>query len=378
MLRIGIVAGESSGDLLAADLITSLKARLPNVHFEGIGGPHMQAAGCKILFSYKKLAIIGLLEVVSRYFELFGIRRKILKHFLNSRPDVFIGVDAPDFNLRLEYLLHRQGVKTVHYVSPSIWAWRSYRIKKIKNSIDLMLVLFPFEKDIYLKNNIPVRYLGHPLADKIEFHQDKYSSRKYLGISSEKKVVALMPGSRESELKKIFPLQLRAASICNQKRKDLIFITSVLSEETAVIVEEKFKDYPNIEHRIFINKTKEVLLSADVGLLTSGTVTLEAMLCGLPMAVAYKINWLSARIIRFMVKVSFAALPNLLAEKQVVKEFLQSDCKPNKMAEEVIRLLTKDESTFMKKIFNDIHHELRKGASTIAADEIITLLYKKT
>ena len=381
MLRVGIVAGEASGDLLAAELIKSLKSRSAEISFEGIGGSRMQNEGCKILVSYEKLAVIGLFEVAGRYLELLGIRNRLKKHFLSNRPDIFIGVDAPDFNLGLEHSMRQHGIKTVHYVSPSVWAWRGYRINKIKNSTDLMLVLFPFEKEIYQKNAIPVEYVGHPLADQIEIHQDKVSIRNDLNLDLDAKIVALMPGSRQSELERILPLQLQAAGICLEKRKDIVFVTSVLSEEAA----GKIKDiinaltpaYTGMKLKVFVDRARDVLAAADVGLVTSGTVTLEAMLCGLPMAVAYRINWLSARIIRLMVQVQFAALPNLLAGRQIVREFLQDDCVPEDMAAEIMRLLDSDDRYSIKQIFDEIHQTLKMNASELAADAIIALSQRK-
>jgi lipid-A-disaccharide synthase len=376
MLRIGIVAGEASGDLLAADLIDSLKDKFTDLIFEGIGGPRMEAAGCRIIHRYEKLAVLGLFEVAGRYFELLSLRNKLIKYFLTNPPDIFIGVDAPDFNLGLEKVLHNNGIKTVHYVSPSVWAWRSYRVNSIKKSTDLMLVLFPFELDIYEKNGISAKYVGHPLADSVKIQPDKTLLKKHLGLPLEYKIVALMPGSRQSELDNMLPLQLETANICHLKQNNLFFITSVLTKEDAAKVENKIQEKlvinPGIRFKVFINQTAEVLSVADVGLLTSGTITLEAMLYGLPMAVVYKINWLSAIIIRLLVKVQFAALPNLLAGKQIVREFLQNDCKPAKMAIELLRLLDPNEKNLQIQEFNQIRLSLKKSAGNQSADAIFS------
>ncbi|MGK0296897.1 MAG: lipid-A-disaccharide synthase [Gammaproteobacteria bacterium] len=377
MLRIGIVAGEASGDLLAADLIRSLSIKLPNIIFEGIGGPLMEAAGCKLHYSYERLAVLGLFEVVGRYMELLGIRNNLKKYFITNPPDIFIGIDAPDFNLGLERALRKHGIKTVHYVSPSVWAWRRYRVKKIKKSTDLMLVLFPFETDIYKENEIPVKYVGHPLAHQIDNAADKTKFRKRLGLPLDAKIIALMPGSRKSEIEKLFTLQIEAACICNKKLNNLFFITSMLSNEAAANIEKKYNDLfdknPGIRFKVFVNQSREVLSAADVGLLTSGTVTLEAMLYGLPMVVVYRINWLSAIIIRLMVNVQFAALPNLLAGKKIVQEFLQNDCKPEKMAEEILRLLESPDTKMLTNEFNTINRSLKLDSSNLAADAILSL-----
>ena len=381
MLRIGIVAGEASGDLLAADLIGALRKINPEITFAGIGGPYMQAAGCEILYSAEKLAVMGLIEVAGRYLQLLKVRNQINSYFTSNPPDVFIGIDSPDFNLGLEESLRNSGIKTIHYVSPSVWAWRKKRIKKIKRSTDLMLVLFPFEQEIYEKNGIAFKFIGHPLLDKINHSDDKSLVRKELGLPVENKIVAIMPGSRESEIKKMLPLQLETAYKCNKNRNDLIFITSVLSEQAAnfikkVLHNSQFNDR-GIKVQIFINKSKDVLAAADAALLTSGTVTLESMLCNTPMVVAYKVNWITYVILRSMITAEYAALPNLLAGKCIVSEFLQGDCNPENMAIEILRLID-DPQIAKRQIreFDVIRHSLKMDASKNAAEAIITLCNK--
>ncbi len=381
MLRIGIVAGEPSGDFLAADLIREIRKQIPDVLVEGIGGPQMQAAGCSVLFPMEKLAVMGLLEVAGRYFELVGIRNRLIVHFQSFPPDVFIGVDAPDFNLGLEATLHAQGVKTVHYVSPSVWAWRSYRIKKIKHAVDLMLVLFPFEQQIYRQHRIRVEFVGHPLADRIMPDLDKSIARTKLGLPDAGKFIAIMPGSRKTELDKMLPVHLETAKWCSGRRADLTFITSVLTEEASQyvdVIRSRICPVPtNVNLHVYQDRAHEVLAAADVALLTSGTVSLEAMLFNLPMIVAYRMHWITYHIIRGLVKVKFAALPNLLADRQLVPEFLQNDCQPQKMGVELLRLL--DDSTQadeLKRQFGSIRRSLQLNAGNRAATAVLSLLTK--
>jgi len=380
MLRIGIVAGEASGDFLAADLIKAIKMICPEVQVEGIGGERMQSEGCRILHPSEKLAVMGLIEVAGQFLELWKIRKQLLEHFAKFPPDVFIGIDAPDFNLGLERSLHDLGIKTVHYVSPSVWAWRQYRVKKIIYSTDLMLVLFPFEQEIYRQHQIQVKYTGHPLVDKIVPVADKLPVRQKLGLPADVKIIAIMPGSRQSELERMLSIQLDTAHCCSKQRDDLVFVTSVLSESAAGYIEQVLaarasNGQPVIRLKVYRNRTHEVLAAADAALLTSGTITLEAMLFNLPMIVAYRIHTISYIIIRAMVKARFVALPNLLADKRIVSEYIQQDCKPDKMGEELIRLL-EDETVRERQIreFESVRRSLQRDSSTIAAEAVVSLV----
>jgi len=378
MLRIGIVAGEPSGDYLAADLIRELRLRVPDVLIEGIGGPQMQAAGCSILFPMEKLAVMGLIEVAGRYLELVGIRNKLLKHFKTTPPDVFIGVDAPDFNIGLEASLHANGIKTVHYVSPSVWAWRQYRIHKIKQAVDLMLVLFPFEQKIYQQYGIPVCLVGHPLADRINPVHDKADARTRLGLPVGGKVIAIMPGSRKSELDRMLDIHLQTAQWCNSRRDDLIFITNVLDESARLRVETAAAricgDNERFKLHVYQDRAHDVLAAADIALLTSGTISLEAMLFDLPMVVAYRLHWLSYLIIRALVTVKFASLPNLLAGKLLVPEFLQKHCQPEKMGVALLgQLASGDNNAELKREYSQIRNSLRLNAGATAADAVLSL-----
>lgn len=376
MLRVGIVAGEASGDYLAADLIRHLRTLHPDLQVEGVGGPGLQAAGCQILYPMEKLSVMGLVEVAGSYFELVSMRRKLIEHFRGTRPDVFIGVDAPDFNLGLEQALHQSGIRTVHYVSPSVWAWRQYRIHGIKRAVDLMLVLFPFEQSIYEQNGIAVDFVGHPLADRIPPGTDRPAARRRLGIDTGQPLVAIMPGSRRSELERMLPIQLQTAQWCRTQRPELEFLTSVLTGEArSRVVQIHQSVAPDLPLHIFQDRTSDVLEASDAALLTSGTITLEAMLHNLPMLVGYRLNPLTHLIVRAMVRARYAALPNLLANRPLVAEFLQDRCRPELMGPELLRLL-QDTSAIdaLRAAYADIRRAVQKNAGANAARAILDLV----
>ena len=377
MYRIGIVAGEASGDVLGADLIQALRARAPGLKIEGIGGPLMEQQGCISLFRTEQLSVMGLVEVIGRYRELINIRNSVLEHFLGNPPDVFIGIDAPDFNLDLEVKLHGNNIRTVHYVSPKVWAWREYRVRKIKKAVDRMLVLFPFEKTYYEGHKIPVTYVGHPAADRIKLVPDRNGARARLGLPADRKIIALMPGSRPMELDRLLSIFLYAADKCASARNDVYFITSLLNETSV----ERFKQalincsLEDLPVSVYHNRSDDVLEAADVALLASGTVTLEAMLYKLPMVVAYKMNPLSFYLINAMVKIKYAALPNLLAGVEVVPELLQGKCRPESLAEYLLRWLDdNDAAEKLKSKFSLIHKQLKQNTSSVAAKSIIGML----
>lgn len=378
MLRIGIVAGEPSGDYLAADLIRQIRQRIPDVEIEGIGGPLLSAVGCKLLYPMEKLSVMGLVEVAGSYLELAGIRRNLIEHFRQSPPDIFIGVDAPDFNLELEAQLHDSGIRTVHYVSPSVWAWRQYRIHKIKRAVDLMLVLFPFEMSIYREHMIPVSFVGHPLADRILVNPDRHAARQRLGLDPTARIIAIMPGSRKSEIERMLTIQLQTASWTADRHPELVFITSVLTDQARGIVERiTHAMRPQIPLHIYQDRTDDVLAAADLALLTSGTITLEAMLHNLPMVVGYRVHWLTYRILRLLVRAKFAALPNLLADKPLVAEFLQYDCQPEVMGAELIRLLENNHvREELLASYAQIRSTLQQHAGARAATAVLSLLEK--
>jgi lipid-A-disaccharide synthase len=377
MYRIGIVAGEASGDILGADLIRALRATAPDIRVEGIGGPCMIQAGCEVIVPLEKLSVMGLMEVIGRYRELLGIRKSIAAHFFNNPPDLFIGIDAPDFNLVLESRLHRSGIKTVHYVSPQVWAWREYRVRKIRKAVDRMLVLLPFEKEYYDGRGIPVTYVGHPAADRIKLVPERAAARARLGLPGDKKIIALMPGSRTMELDRLLSPFLHAAQWCVKQRDDIYFASSLLNQAAVdqfnqALSTSTLKDLPV---SVYNNRADDVLEAADTALLASGTITLEAMLYKLPMVVAYKMNALSFRLINTLVKVKYAALPNLLAGAEVVPEFLQGKCRPDKLGAALLEWL--DDVSGVEKLqetFTSMHKQLQRNASITAAQSILDLL----
>ena len=377
MYRIGIVAGEASGDILGAELIRALRSTAPDIRIEGIGGPCMIQAGCASIVPLEKLSVMGLMEVIGRYRELLGIRKSIATHFFNNPPDLFIGIDAPDFNLDLESSLHSNGIKTVHYVSPQVWAWREYRLRKIRKAIDRMLVLLPFEKEYYERQDIPVTYVGHPAADRIRLVPDRAAARARLGLPGNKKIIALMPGSRTMELDRLLPTFLHAAQWCVRNRDDIYFASSLLNQAAVDRFDQALSTstLKNLPVSVYNNRADDVLEAADTALLASGTITLEAMLYKLPMVVAYKMNPLSFHLINAMVKVKYAALPNLLAGAKVVPEFLQGKCRPDKLGTALLAWL--DDASGVEKLratFTSMHKQLRHNASVTAAQSILDLL----
>ena len=377
MLRIGIVAGEASGDRLGADLIRALRSRRPELSIEGIGGPGMTGAGCRSLASMDRLSVMGLMEVIGRYRELSRLRENIAAHFLRHPPDLFIGIDAPDFNLGLESRLRAKGIKTVHYVSPQVWAWREYRLRNIRQSVDLMLVLLPFEEQYYQRHGIPVRFVGHPAADRIALRPDRSAARTRLGLPAEGKLVALMPGSRATELDRLIDPFLQAAAWCNSNRDGLLFATSMLGDESVQRMRQAlstpaFKDLPV---QVYKNRADDVLEAADTALLASGTVTLEAMLYKLPMVVAYKMNPITFYLIKNMVKINFASLPNLLAGAEIVPEYLQGACRPQRLGKRLLDWLDDPGAVSrLESTYSSIHTKLRHDASTTAARSMLELL----
>jgi len=378
MLRIGIVAGEASGDLLGAQLIKDLKKKYSNIEIVGVGGKHLIESGCQSLFNMERLSVVGLSEVLGRYFELLGIRNKLIKYFTENPPDVFIGIDAPDFNLTLEEKLHRIGIKTVHYVSPSVWAWRENRLKKISRAVDLMLVLFPFELPYYERNNIAARFVGHPLAVQLHETFDENDARDVLGLPKDKTIVALMPGSRQSELKQLVSIFLETAILCQKQHKNIHFVTNLVDKRSRKFFVKSINEIcPELPVSIFTGDSRRVMQASDVLLLASGTITLEAMLLRKPMVVAYRFSWITYQIFRRLIHTPYAALPNLLAGKFLVPECIQYDCTAEKLCSELSTWLNDNNAVEnLKKTFDDLHEEMIQQKNHSAADAVNQLLMK--
>ncbi|HLA74553.1 MAG TPA: lipid-A-disaccharide synthase [Gammaproteobacteria bacterium] len=386
-MRIGIVAGEVSGDLLGAQLIGAIKALVPNAVIEGVAGPRMMAQGCQALFPMEKLAVMGLVEVLGHYRELRAIRWQLLQYFLTNPPDVFIGIDAPDFNLGLERKLKQAGIPTVHYVSPSVWAWRQYRVKKISQSMDLMLTLFPFEAAFYEAQrdyHVPVSFVGHPLADIIGLEEGADSNRarqrQALGLPATAEVIALLPGSRASELRYLADTFVQAAVWCRERRPNLHFVAPLANQTTRSLFEQALARYgPDLPILMLDGRSHEAMLAADAVLVASGTATLEALLLKRPMVVAYRMAWLTAKIARWLIKTPYYSLPNLLAGRPLVEEFSQEAVTAENLGRALLRFLEQPARTQMLgKVFTEIHQTLRKGASQAAAQAIVELVATRT
>ncbi len=370
-LRVALVAGESSGDILGAGLMHALNAQHANVEFIGVGGSRMQAEGLQSYFPLERLAVMGLVEVLCRLPELLARRKRLVDTLIQQRPDVFIGIDAPDFNLGLELKLRRAGIKTVHYVSPSVWAWRQKRVLKIRDACDLMLTLFPFEARFYDEHQVPVRFVGHPLADAIPLCADRAAARQALGLPADGLVVALMPGSRGGEVARLGGLFLSAAERLRAMRPGIRFVMPCASPERRLQLEQMLvtRDLPLT---LLDGRSHEALAACNAVLIASGTATLEALLFKRPMVVAYSVAPMTYRILRRLVKSPYVALPNLLAQRLLVPELLQDAATPEALAQSLSPLL--DDGDVQTEGFDSIHRTLRCDASSQAADAVLRLV----
>ncbi|MCG7530231.1 lipid-A-disaccharide synthase [Psychrobium sp. MM17-31] len=376
-IRIGIVAGEISGDILGASFIKSIKKRYPNAVFEGIGGPQMIEQGCHSLFDMEELSVMGLVEVFSRLRRLFAVKRALFEHFTANPPDVFVGIDAPDFNLRLELQLKEAGIKTVQYVSPSIWAWRQKRIFKVAKATNLVLALLPFEKEFYDKYDFPCDFVGHTLADQIAPDMSKQDARDKLGLELDAKYLALMPGSRGSELKYNSQMYLEAALRLKEKYPELRFVIPLVNEQRkAQFLAAKAELAPNLDIAIIDGQSRDVMAASDVIMLASGTATLEGLLVNRPMVVVHKIHWLTYKIFKPMMKVEHYSLPNLLAKKELIVELIQDDATIDNIVTEASKLLDSDNQAMLGE-FSKLQQLLKCDASERAADSVLGLIKQK-
>ena len=378
-LCIALVAGEASGDTLGAGLIRALKQQHPDAEFIGIGGPRMQAEGLVSHVPMERLAVMGLVEVLGRLRELLRIRRELVAFLKQRRPDVFIGIDAPDFTLGVEQRLRDTGIPTVHYVSPSVWAWREKRVLGIRQSTDLMLTLFPFEEEVYRKHGVAVRCVGHTLADHIPMEPDRAAARQPLGLSADAPVIALLPGSRNGELRKLGLLFLQTAAWCLQHKPELQFILPCANPERRQQMQD-ILDASGLQLPLTLldGQSHEALAACDAVLIASGTATLEAMLFKRPMVVAYRMASLTFKILKRLVKVGHVALPNLLAGQEVAPEFLQDAATPAAMGQALLdRLGPTPERDQAEAEFRQLHQLLRRNADQSAADAVLELLREK-
>ncbi|MGC8121246.1 lipid-A-disaccharide synthase [Marinobacter sp. VGCF2001] len=373
---IAIVAGEASGDILGAGLIRALRRRYPGARFVGIGGDEMIAEGFHSLVPMERLSVMGLVEVLGRLRELFSIRARLLDYLFTTPPDVVIGIDSPDFTLAIERRCREAGIPAVHYVSPSVWAWRQKRIFKIAKSIDLMLTLFPFEARFYEEHQVPVSFVGHPLADRIALETDTAGARQGLGLALDKPVLAILPGSRGGEVERLGTLFLETARWLQVRRPDLQLVIPCVNRDrerqVRALVESLEVSLPVTLVR---GRSREVMAASDVVLLASGTATLEAMLLKKPMVVGYRLSNLSYKVLSRLVKVPWVALPNLLARESLVPELLQDDATPEKLGAAVLeRLENHQERARLHEAFTVLHQTLRQGADERAADAVSRLL----
>ena len=377
-VRIAMVAGEPSGDLLASHLIAALKERLPDAIFYGIGGPKMQGKGFDSWWPMEKLSVMGYWDALKHYREIAGIRRQLKKRLLDLKPDIFIGVDAPDFNLGLEGALKAAGLRTVHYVSPSIWAWRGGRIKKIGRAVSRVLALFPMEPPLYEKERIPVTYVGHPLADIIPMETSKQAVREKLALPRDCPIFALLPGSRHGELEMMADTFVQTAKIIFERsQSNAMFVVPLTTRETRLQFEAAIyrQQATEIPFRLLFGHAQDALGAADVSLVASGTATLEAALIKRPMVITYKIAKFSYWLMKRMAYQPYVGLPNVLAGRYVVPEILQDEATPENLAEALIKLYDdKENAEAVEEAFTDMHWRLRQNTAEKAAKAVIECL----
>lgn len=374
-LTIALVAGEHSGDLLGAGLMQAIKAQSSaSVRFIGVGGPLMEAEGLESFFPMDDLAVMGIAEVLKHLPKLLKHRRQLVGYLQQQKPDVFVGIDAPDFNLTVAKRLKKAGIKTVHYVSPSVWAWREGRIKGIKKAVDHMLCLLPFEKSFYDLHQLPATFVGHPLADEIPIQWPQFEARKRLAIEHQQPLLALLPGSRRGEIERMGPLFIQVAAQLQQHYPQLTFIAPMISQARAEQLQQLHQQLaPELDLTVQVGESRPTMAAADYLLLTSGTVALEAMLIKRPMVVAYKFNQLTYRLIKWLFHAPFFSLPNLLADRRIVPELAQDDANRETLVKELSQLIEADNSALVAQ-FTQLHQLLKLSASEKAAATVLAAI----
>ena len=380
---IAIVAGEVSGDILGAGLINALKLHYPNARFIGVAGEQMKKAGCETLFDMEELSVMGLAEVLKHLPRLLKRRKQVIETMLEMKPDVFIGIDAPDFNLTVEEKLKANGIKTIHYVSPSVWAWRQNRVHKIKRATDLVLAFLPFEKAFYDKFDTPCRFIGHTMADAIALKPNRTEACEKLGLDESKRYVAILMGSRGSEIQFLAEPFLKTAQLLKEKHPDLEFLVPMVNEKRQAQLEAiKANIAPELELHILQGQARQAMIAAECTLLASGTAALEAMLCKSPMVVGYKMKPLTYWLAKKLVKTDYISLPNLLANAPLVPEMIQEECNPDNLAWSLNHYLSNNVESLkqkneLKHRFTDLHKLIQCDADAQAAQAVVDVLEQK-
>ncbi|AWW54915.1 lipid-A-disaccharide synthase [Pasteurella multocida] len=377
---IAIVAGEVSGDILGAGLIRSLKVQYPHARFIGIAGPRMLAEGAETLVDMEELSVMGLAEVVKHLPRLLKIRRQLIHTMLQEKPDIFIGIDAPDFNIDVELKLKENGIKTIHYVSPSVWAWRQNRIHKIAKATHLVLAFLPFEKAFYDRFEVPCRFIGHTMADAIALKPNRQEACEYLNLDASQRYVAILVGSRGSEVTFLAEPFLQAAKLLKQRYPDIQFLVPLINAKRREQFEQiKAQVAPELELILLDGKARQAMIAAEATLLASGTAALEAMLCKSPMVVGYRMKATTYFLAKRLVKTEYVSLPNLLANEMLVSELIQEQCTAENLAEKLALYLSQEESALQQRHaliqrFTDLHKLIQCDADKQAAQAVIELL----
>ncbi|PKM23130.1 MAG: lipid-A-disaccharide synthase [Gammaproteobacteria bacterium HGW-Gammaproteobacteria-14] len=372
---IALIAGEQSGDILGSGLMVALRQRYPEARFIGVGGSLMAEQGLHSFFPMERLSVMGITEVLGRLPELFRLRRQLVDFLLNQQPDVCIGIDAPDFNLPIERRLRAAGIRTAHYVSPSVWAWRKGRIKGIRDSVDLMLALLPFEAQFYRDHDVPVEFVGHPLADRIPMRMDADALRGQLGLSGKHTLISVLPGSRGGEVGMLWPTFLQVIDELACRRPDLRFVVPAANPARRQQIDGLCGDRDRPYLSIIDGQSREAMAASDLVLLASGTATLEALLVKRPMVIAYRVGWITYWIARSLAVTNTVGLPNLLAGESVVPELIQGDMTANNLIAELERWLDDPaRAAALLSRFDAIHDTLRRSASDRAAVAVSALL----
>ncbi|MFY8061008.1 MAG: lipid-A-disaccharide synthase [Arenimonas sp.] len=377
-MKIALIAGEESGDLLAAELMAALKARQPGIQFIGMGGPKMQAQGLDSWFDYKTLSVMGFIEVLKHLPALLKLRKNLLKRIVAEKPDLVIGVDAPDFNLGIEKSCKRAGLRTVHFVSPSVWAWREKRAARIAESCEQVLCLFPMEPAIYAKYGVDARFVGHPLADRIAMTPDRETARTALALP-DCRHLAILPGSRVSEIDRLLPVFLQGAAILKASMPEVHFLIPAANSLCRDRIAHHLQSHPLPDTRILDGHAQPAMIAADAVLLASGTAALEAMLCKRPMVVAYRISAITYAMVNALglIKIERFSLPNVLSGQDLVPELIQDRCTPEAIAGELQSLLEAKDNTTLMAHFERLHSDLRRNAGDAAASAVLELLAKQ-